>query len=218
MSDLIDEVSEDLKEERYSYFVQKITRIFIVSAIFTIIAVGLYIWKENNTKKLQAELGSWFHSGIIAAENGKNKEAIEYYDKIISNVGLQYSALAYLNKAAILMKENKIIESQKCLKEMIGSKHLDHALRDLAQNIYLANSISNNLIDDKDSMLILERFAKEGKSWRLSSLQLKALYEIKEKKYKEAKATLNEVLSSKEATRASYDTALSILTTISKTE
>lgn len=218
MSDLIDEVSEDLKEERYSYFVQKITKIFISLAVFTVIAVGLYIWKENNTKKLQAELGTWFHNGIMAAEKGKNSEAIEFYDKIISNNAMQYSALAYLNKAAILIKENKIIESQQCLKEMINNKHLDNSLRDLAQNIYLSNIINNNLIESEDSFLALEKLTKKGKIWRISSLELKALYEIKAKKYKEAKATLNEILNSKEATRASYDIAQSILTTISKTE
>jgi len=65
---------------------------------------------------------------------------------------------------------------------------------------------------------MLSNLTKEDKPWRLIGLQTKALYEIKNNNIIEAKASLNEILVSKQATKSIHDVTSSILASISKTE
>ena len=218
MTDLIDEVSEDLKDEKHSYLVHKIIRSFAVIALLVILGVTIYVWKEHNLNKLQDQLGSWFHQALEASENNQLDEAIKYFDKVIEHSHQQYAALAYFNKAAILFKQNKFTEGQKTLLEIIEHKHFDSAMRELAQITYLGNQLESEQLELDKAEEILAKLIKDDKAWKLSGLQLKALYNIKQNKISEAKANLNEILSSKQATKSTYDTAASILAVISRTE
>jgi hypothetical protein len=216
MNDLIDEVAEDLKEEKYRNLVQKVTKLFVILALFVVVSVSLYVWKENKDKNIQMELGQLFNQAISASENNKLDDAIVHLNKIIEHPDQQYAALAYLNKASLLFKQGKSAEAQKALLEMIEHKHFDAALRELAQLTYFSSQLNEEQTDKHKASLA--KLANENKPWKLSALQLKALYEIKNNNIKEAKESLNQILASKEATRASYDTASSILSSISQTE
>jgi hypothetical protein len=218
MTDLLDEVSEDLREEKYNNIIKKIVRIFTVTALLLICGVSVYVWKENNAEKLQLQLGKWFNQAILAFEDKKLDEAVTYFDKIIDHSHQQYAALAYLNKAALLFKQNKFAQGQEILLKITEHKHFDLALRELAEITYLSNQLNNEQPIDEKAKSILDKLSKENKPWRLSALQLKALYDIKSNKIEEAKASLKEILESKTATRSSYDSATSILSAISQTE
>ena len=218
MTDLLDEVSEDLREEKYNNIIKKIVRIFTVTALLIICGVSIYVWKENNAEKLQLQLGKWFNQAILAFEDKKLDEAVTYFDKIIDHSHQQYAALAYLNKAALLFKQNKFAQGQEILLKITEHKHFDLALRELAEITYLSNQLNSEQPIDEKAKSILDKLSKENKPWRLSALQLKALYDIKSNKIEEAKASLKEILESKTATRSSYDSATSILSAISQTE
>ena len=183
-----------------------------------ICGVSIYVWKENNAEKLQLQLGKWFNQAILAFEDKKLDEAVTYFDKIIDHSHQQYAALAYLNKAALLFKQNKFAQGQEILLKITEHKHFDLALRELAEITYLSNQLNSEQPIDEKAKSILDKLSKENKPWRLSALQLKALYDIKSNKIEEAKASLKEILESKTATRSSYDSATSILSAISQTE
>ncbi len=217
MTDLLDEVKEDIREERYQYIVRKFTKFFSICAVIIIIGVSIYVWKEHIASKLQHNLGLWFSQATTAIEQNQLDEAITYLDKIIEHPHQQYAALAYLNKAAILLKQNKIGEAENILLKMADHKHFNVALRELSQMIYLSNKLINNE-DDKNAVdEMLASLTKENKPWQLSGLQLKALYDIKRNKIDDAKASLNQIISSKQANYSSKDTASSILSVISRT-
>ncbi len=218
MNDLLDEVKEDIREERHRYIVHKFTKFFSICAILVIIGVSIYTWKEHVANKLQHNLGLWFSQATTAIEQNQPNEAIIYLDKIIEYPHQQYAALAYLNKVAILLKQNKIGEAENILLKMADQKHFNTSLRELAQVIYLSNKLANNEADINEATEILTKLSKENKPWQLSALQLKALHDIKLNKINDAKATLNQIITSKQANYSSKDTASSILSVISRTQ
>lgn len=217
MVDLIDEVSQDLQEEKYSSLIKRLIRIFTVTSIVIVVGVSLYVWKESTVKKLQDHLGALFSRATEAYEKNKLEEAMQLLDKIIEHSHQQYAALAYINKASILAKQGNVAEAEKNLLEVANSKHYDTALRELAQLNYIGYQLDKSSVDSKYIDETLSKLAKENKAWRLSSLQLKALHDIKNNK-EAAKAALNEILTSKQATRSSYDSASSILSAINRAE
>ncbi len=218
MTDLLDEVREDIREERRQYLVRKFTKFFSICAVVIVIGVSVYAWKEHVANKLQHNLGLWFSQATTALEQNQPDEAITYLDKIIEHPHQQYAALAYLNKAAILLKQNKVREAENILLKIADHKHFNLALRELSQVIYLSNKLVNNEDDKNEVDEMLVRLSKENKPWQLSALQLKALYDIKRNNIDDAKAALNQIITSKQANYSSKDTASSILSVISRTK
>jgi len=218
MTDLIDEVQEDLKAEKYNVIVQRIIKLFSVAAVIVVIGVSAYVWKERSVTQLHDQLGVWLNQGFAAVDNNQLDEAIGCFDKIIEHSHQQYASIAYFQKAALLFKQNKIDEGQKVLLSVADQQHFDRAIRELAQINYLAQQLNSEQSDLKQAEEILAKLTHENKPWRLLGLQLKALYEIKYNKIPEAKASLNEILTSRSATRASYDNASSTLASIAQTE
>ena len=218
MTDLLDEVQEDLKEEQYSRVVSKLTRIFLILAVLALVFTSIYSWKESASNKLQQQLSISFNSAISSIEQNKLDDALLYLDQVILHSHQQYAALAYLQKSAVLIKQNKYEEAQNTLLEMAKHKHFDLAFRELAQVIYLGNQLQMNQDLNQESSEILARLTKNNKPWQLSALQLKALYDLKQNRIDDAKITLNEIIGSKQASKYSQDAALSILSVISRSK
>jgi len=216
MSDLLDEVQQDLSEEKYYFYVRKIAKVFVSVAIIIILGVSIYVWKEHTTKKLQEKMSIWFNYGIAATHENKLDEAIVYFDNIINYPHQQYAALAYLNKAYVLFKQNKNAEGQETLLEMSKHKHFKTAFRELAEFTYLSNKLNDVSDGNENAVDELDILAKENKAWRFSSLQLKALYQIKANKITEAKETLNKIIDDKQASKSITESASAILSVISR--
>ena len=61
MKDIIDEVTEDAKEEKHNYITKKIIKFFVITAAIVIVATCIYVWKERAEKELQSNLSIWFN-------------------------------------------------------------------------------------------------------------------------------------------------------------
>lgn len=216
--DLLDEVQEDLKEERYNRIVSRLTRGFLSLAAIALIATGIYVWRDNTSTNLQNKLSILFNKALLAAENNNLDESIVYFDQVIQHPKQQYAALAYLQKAAVLVKQDKFDEAQKALLEMYKNEEFELALRELAQVVFLGNQLQMNDLENSKTSEMLDKLVKSDNTWKLSALQLKALYDLKQSNIEDARITLNEIMSSQEASKYSQDTASSILSVISRSK
>lgn len=217
MTDLIDEVANDLQEEKYNSIIKKTVRVFLICSALVIISVSFYAWQDSTTKKLQYQLGDWMAKALFAIESEKLDDALPFLDKIIAFPHQQYAALAYLQKSSIFIKKGQTEDAQTLLLEMMKHKHFNQNLRELAEIIYLSNQLKIGK-NDGDTMDKINMLIKNDKTWLLSALEIKALHEVKEKNYSQAKLTLNEILSSKKINQYSKDIASSILSSIYRTE
>jgi hypothetical protein len=218
MTDLLDEINEDLKTEKHTYITKKVAKLFTMCAVVMVVSVSVYAWKSRSVEELQSRLGMWFNQAVISTESDDLDGAIVQFDKVIQQSHQQYAALASLNKAAILIKQNKFEQAQKILLEVSSQDYFDKSLKDLAKVIFLGNQLNSDLPESELTSDMLSSISKEGRPWQLSGLQLKALYAIKHKNFGEAKENLNKILDSKTANKSSHDTAANILSVISRTE
>ncbi len=215
MTDLFDEIQEDFKAEKYNYIIRNVTRIFIVLVAITLVGVGIYVWKENASSKLQQQLSISFNKALLAVENNQLDKAIAHFDQVIEYSHQQYAALAYLNKAAILLKQQQYDQAQETLLEMAEHKHFDLALRELAQVTFLSNQFNLNQAPNDE---MFERLSENDKPWQLLSLQLKALYQLKQANIEGAKASLKQAMGAPQASKASKDISSSILSSITRNQ
>jgi hypothetical protein len=218
MSDLLDEVQQDLQEERYGRLIAKVIRIFMILAILVLIFTIIYSWKNNKNSKLQYELSASFNKALNTIEANNFNDSIPLLDQIISHSDQQYAALASLQKSSILLKQNQYKEAQDLLLNIAQNNKYDSALRDLAKITFLGNQLKTNSYDDAQTKELFSKLLKENNPWYLSALQLKALYELKDNNSKEAEITLNKIIDSQQASKYSHDTAASILSVISRSQ
>ena len=218
MTDLIDEVIEDIKEKKDNYLTQKIIKIFSICAVIVIVATAIYAWKERSVEKMQYRQSILLTQAITAADNNKFDEAIISLDKVIEYSHQQYAAIAYLNKAAILMQQNKFDQAQESLLAMIGNQYLDPSFKDLARVVFLGNQLHENKLKSDQTDEFLNKITQDNSLWKMSGLQLQALYDMKRGKADEAKVSLNKILKDPKANKASLDLAAIILAITSKGE
>jgi len=200
MTDILDEVSHDLQNERYDRIIYYGMRAFLVVVTVILLGVTIYVWKENTSEKLQQQLSINYNKALAAMDSNNYVDAIEFLNQVIEHPSQQYAALAYLNKAAILIKQNKFDEAQKTLLEVNEHKNLDIAFRELAQTIYLSNQLAFQKIDNTElNKEIFDRITKDDKPWRLLALQILALFQIEKNQIVESKATLEKIMQSPDA-------------------
>ena len=220
MTDLLDEIREDFKTEKHNRITRNIVYTFIAVVLVTLIAVGIYVWKDSASEKMQKELSLLFNQALLSEEDNKSDYSIIYFNQIIEHPHQEYASLAYLNKATILMKQGEYEQAQKALSEMLVHKHLDLALREMAQIDFLSNQLNNQnydaITDADNSNKILDRLIEDNKPWKILALQLKALYQLKQGNSAGAKDSLEQVINSPQVNKASRDIATSILSSISR--
>jgi hypothetical protein len=216
--DLLDEVQEDLKEEKYSRIISKFTRVFLSLAAIALIATSVYVWKDSRSNKLQNQLSVLFNKALLSVDNNNFDESIVYFDQITKHPDQQYAALAYLHKSAVLVKQNKLEKAQEALLEIYNNQEFDISFRKLAQLTFLGNQLQINDLEDPKISEMLTELLQSDNIWKLSALQLRALYDLKQNNIDSAKITLNEIISSRDASKYSQDTASSILSVISRSK
>lgn len=217
MSDLLDEISEDLKSENYNKIISATVRVFLILVAVILAGVAIYSWQSNTSDKLQKQLSISYNQGLKALEANQLDESIDHFDQVIKSSHQQYAALAYLNKAFILIKQQKHQEAQETLMKLSEQKHFDLAFRELADIIYLSNQLNTQTITSEQNQ-ILDRLTKENKPWQSMALQLQALIELKQGNSDNAINSLNQIMQSPVASKASKDIALSILSSINKSK
>lgn len=216
MTDLIDEVREDIKTEQYNKIIRKIIYIFSASAFIALLTAGIYSWQENAANKMQRELSFVFNKSLLSAENNELDDSIAYLNKIIEHPQQEYAALAYLNKAEILRKQNKNDEAIKTLSQLLEHKHLNVAFRDLAELIILSIKFNDPEYSMSENNQAFSNLSKDEKPWKLLALQLKAIYQIKQHDLEGAKESLNIILNSDQANKSIKETSISILSFIGR--
>lgn len=102
MSDIFQEVDEDLRRERYLKLWRAYGRYVIAAAAVVIVAVGGYQgWRSYQTR-LAADAGAAFSLALADAKAGKFQDAASAFSAVAKSAPAGYRALALIQSAAAL--------------------------------------------------------------------------------------------------------------------
>lgn len=198
MSDLFDEIKEDLTREKYAIIWQKYGNYFIGAAIAALILTGFGVVWKNHTSSNYAS----YSDALYEANKSPETEAIKKYDDIIANANGTYKAIAGLRKAAILLKDSKNQDALDTYKKVIETSGVPQELKDVAKLLYI--SVSSNLaIDNKEyndaaaKEYLQENIGGSG-IFKYSVLEITAFQEIHNHNYTKAKDIFNNLIESPE--------------------
>jgi hypothetical protein len=193
MSDILAEVLDDQRVERRVRYFKKALPIIILSLIVAIIVIFI---RDLHIKKLNdhnIEMGNILLKSII---DTKADEAI--LDAVITQTETATKEIAHLRQASIKMMKEDYASSKTLLETIINSKDYSEITIRYARLMWLSfmmNETNLSKLDEETIMRYLDYFNNEEELFFGSANIIKAIFYIKNNKLKEAKLTLERILS-----------------------
>ena len=131
MSDIFQEVDEEVRRERLQQLWERHGNLMVALALLIVLAVGGwrgYDWWEN---RKAAESGAAFEAAVARGESGKQDEAQAAFSKLAKEGSSGYRVLARFREAAELAKTDPAA-AVKAYDSLAAESALGRSLQDLA--------------------------------------------------------------------------------------
>ena len=178
------EVSEELKQDRYAELWKNYGRYFVAAAVAIVVGVGGYqYWRQEQRKAVEAA-SERFASAAELAKEGKAKEAAEAFGAIARGDGGGFGALARLQRATLLLKAGDRSAAFGVYETLADDRSADQLFRDVALLQWAYAGLDD--IDPAAMLARLKPLTQKESQWRFVALELSALYNDRAGKRSEA--------------------------------
>ncbi len=94
MTDLLDEVKHDIKEEKELSFIKHFSKILITTMVVVVAGTGGWLWWSGYSKNESYKEGAELLQAIDSKRNGKFEETVAKLQQLFDNGKTSYSVLA----------------------------------------------------------------------------------------------------------------------------
>ena len=151
MSDIIDEINEDIESEKFLFIVKKYGKYVLYVSCIVLLVVSVFIYKNHRDDVRQQKLSQVYYSFLSNVKAGLPKELSQEKNNV-------YSSLARIDYAMHLRNQKMYKESLDFLFEVIKSSSNDE-MRNLAGIHAVLIAMKSNLVEENYKI-----FADLGKS------------------------------------------------------
>lgn len=215
MSDLLDEIKEDLVREKYAHLWNKFGNYIIGAALLALLFTGAGIMYNRHMDARYESYSDMLYEASVATE----AEAMQKYDEIIAGANGAYKAIAGLRKAAMLLQGMKGKEALVVYKKIIDESSAPIEFRELSKLLYVAVSsnlaLENSGFQDMDAQKYLKETAEGNNIFKYSALELTAFNEFSSRNYTKAKEIFSNIAESHDAPEGIVNRAREMLDAIS---
>ena len=209
-----EEVSEELKQDRYAVLWKKYGRYFVGLAVVVVLAVAGYQYWQNEQRKEREAASERFSSAVALARDGKTKEAMTAFAGIAQDGPKGFAQLARLQQAAQLLKSGDRPGAMLAFEQLANDTGADPLFRDIAVVHWAYAGL-----DDADPAKMSERLkpltAKDN-PWRHVALELSALYAERAGRRADAIQILTDLEKDKDAPQGVRGRAKELLAILGK--
>ena len=197
MSDIIDELTRDVKDERVQkLFMNWVPRVLYVT--FAIIVIMLVkSWLADMKMDNHNKTADKFHKSVVLYENSENALSIESLDNMIEMSDNRAVDLARLYQIKILFNNNDLLDSQKRLENIFisDSRELTKSYaRLLWCQIELKKDKKPKMLDDVEKNFVLS--SSTDNIFYGNGALLYSLWLLRYDRNDEAKSILEKVMNS----------------------
>ncbi|MBN9565902.1 MAG: tetratricopeptide repeat protein [Alphaproteobacteria bacterium] len=198
MSDLLEEIKEDIREEQLTKFWKSYGN-WVIGGVITILAgtaigISLQNWKASKLEEYSQKFNA-----AVSVERTDHEQAEKIFEDL-AKTSSGYAVLSKYRLASQAFRKGDLAKASEHLKAVEGMSFSDDIYRDLAKIMRINMNVS---ADNKDDMIKqLESLTKEKNPLRALALELKGIL-LMEKGDKElAQATFTKLLSTEVAAPA----------------
>ena len=173
----IQEVNEELKQERYLETWKKYGQYIVGGVLLAVGSVAGWQWYKDNIRSEQEAQSVDFASAAALAAGGKNGEAGKVLDKLARETDGGYAALARLRQAALVGKSGDSKGAAALYLQLADDDRLSPVFRDLGTVLWGLHAL-DSAGPDRAIARLEPLTAAEG-TWRYTALELIAHYHRK---------------------------------------
>lgn len=172
----IEEVNEELKQERALAFWKKYGRYLTAGVVIAILAVGGFQYWKTSQRKAAEQASIDFAQASQLLSDGKTKDALAAFEALAAKSG-GYSRLARLQAAAIQAKSGDAKAAAASYKALAGDSGADPVFRNVATLLWGLTGLDHE--PPQQMIAALKPLTAETERWRFTAREITALYEIK---------------------------------------
>ena len=196
MSDIFQEVDEEVRRDKAAEFWKKYQNLILVGAAFIVLASAGFRYWQYERERAQQAAGDQFQQALAALEGGKLDEAKAGFDKIAAEGPSGYRALAQM-AAAGARAQSDPQGAAAAFDAVAGDAAIDPLLRDAARLRAALIRADIPGEEQKGEAELTALSAADGPFRRLAALDLAALA-LARKDYDDAAKELDLVLGDPE--------------------
>ena len=187
MSDIFQEVDEELRRENFAKLWARYGKYVIALAVVIVLATaGVGQWRKYQLHQREAE-GARYAAALDLARQGKEKDAADALAVIAREGAGGHATLARLEAAALKARAGDVAGAIADYGALAGDGSADTVYRDVATLLWAQLSLKSG-----DARAIIDKLmplSSAGNPWHPTALELVALAELKAGNKAEARAT-----------------------------
>lgn len=184
----IQEVNEELKQEKYTKLWKQYGRYFVGGAVAIILGVaGWQYWQQQQRAEIEA-VGVKYAAALKAAQDGNNAQASKLLTAVAAEGEGGYVALARLQRGALFAKSGEMKAAAQEYLRLANDEKAPQIFRELG--IVMWGLAALDTAPPQEAIDRLKPLTADTSPWRYSARELTALYTDRAGQRKEAVAQL----------------------------
>ena len=186
MSDIFDEVDEELRRDNVAKLWARYGKYVIALAVLVVLATGSVVqWQRYQLHQREDEEAR-YAAALTLAQQGKDKDAAEAFALIAREAGGGHATLARLEAAAIEARSGDVDGAIAAYDAIATDATMDPIYRDVARLVWAQLSLKGG--DPQTIIAKLAPLTAADNPWHPSALELTALAQLKAGNKAEARA------------------------------
>ena len=177
MSDIFQEVDEELRRENFAKLWARFGKYVIALAVLVVLATGgVSQWRKYQVHQRELE-GARYIAALTLAQQGKDKDAAAAFAAIAREASGGHAILARFEAAALQARSGDIDGAIAAYAALAADGTADSVYRDVATLLWAQLSVAKG--DPKAIIDKLAPYTPEENPWHPTALELSALAELK---------------------------------------
>ena len=178
MTDIFQEVDEEVRHERFKQMWRKYGWIVVAAAVLLIVGVGGYEgWKAYERDRQLGE-SAQFSQALNKADNGNLEAGIAELSTLATEGAYGYGDLAAFEAARLRIENGDLAGGVATYREIAGDSSVDPSLRQMARLLAVMHGLDQG--DPAALEADLEPLTQEGNPFRPAALELAALLALRQ--------------------------------------
>lgn len=171
MTDIFNEVDEDLRRDRAERLWKKYGNYVLAAAVAIVVGTGGWTWWTDHQRKLSAAQGERFFAALALAEGEQWQKAVDGF-AAIGREGGSYALVARLHEAAARARHKDMSGAIAGYRAVAADGAADPDLRDAA--LLLGALAGAETLPPAEVDAMLERLSASTSHWRFTALEVRA--------------------------------------------
>jgi hypothetical protein len=186
VSDIFQEVDEELRRENYAKLWARFGKYVIALAVLLVVGTAaVWRWNEYRLHQRQTE-GALYASALDLARQGKDKDAADAFASIARQAGGGHAVLARLAEGTVKARAGDLDGALAAYNALAADASADPIYRDVATLLAAQYGLKSG--DPKAIIAKLAPLTAASNPWHPTALELTALAELKAGNKAEARA------------------------------